>query len=100
MLNGREPLEGTNITMEIARGEVRGFAGCNWYTWYPAVPLNDPSNFELTVTLQKCVEPEGVMEQEEAYIEALRTAEVFRVESDLLEFFNSSDEQTLSFMKE
>lgn len=50
--------------------------------------------------LQKCAEPEGVMEQEDAYFDALRTAEFFRVEGDVLEFFNSSGEKLLAFKKE
>jgi heat shock protein HslJ len=54
---------------------------------------------QLAVTLQLCVEPKGIMEQEAAYIEALRNAAVYRVMDDRLEITNAAGETTLVFAR-
>jgi len=53
----------------------------------------------IAVTLQLCSEPEGIMEQEAAYIEALRSAAAYRVMDDRLEIDNAAGETPLVFVR-
>jgi len=55
---------------------------------------------EIAVTVQLCSEPKGIMEQEAAYIEALRSAAAYWVMDDRLEIANAVGETTLVFARE
>ena len=54
----------------------------------------------LAVTLQLCASPQGIMEQEEAYIEPLQGAATYRVIDDRLEIADASDEIALVFARQ
>jgi len=106
-LNGSSLIEGTNITLNFAEGVLSGFAGCNAYGGgrdsgkYMATDEGTLTIPQIAVTLQLCMTPEGVMEQEASYIEALRNAAAYRVMDDRLEIDNAAGETTLVFaMKE
>ncbi|MFW6056089.1 MAG: META domain-containing protein [Chloroflexota bacterium] len=65
-----------------AEGEVRGSAGCNTYFGsYTYSADGQLSIMEMGATEAYC-EEEGVMEQEEAFLEALRLAEHYEIEND------------------
>lgn len=51
----------------------------------------------LAVTVQICTEPEGIMEQEAAYIEALKNAAKFRLVDNRLEIDIGAGETILIF---
>ena len=53
----------------------------------------------LAVTLQLCSSPQGIMEQEAAYIEALQSAVIYRVIDDRLEIADASGEIALVFAR-
>jgi len=101
-LNGSNLLEGSNITLNFARGEAGGFAGCNAYGGeYTAADEGTLTIGEMMITLMDCQTPEGITEQEAAYVEALRNAAAYRVMDDHLEIANAAGETTLVFtMKE
>jgi len=105
-LNGSSLVEGSNITLTFAEGRVNGFAGCNGYrvpsgSEYTATDDGTLTIPEMAVQVQLCRTPEGVMEQEASYIEALRNAAAYRVMDDRLEIDNAAGETTLVFaMKE
>jgi heat shock protein HslJ len=113
-LNGDSLIEGTCITLNFAactepsrsEGVLSGFAGCNDYGGgrdsgkYTATGdgfLTIPH--EIAVTLQLCSEPEGVMEQEATYIEALRNAAAYRVMDDRLHIDIAAGGTTLVFTR-
>lgn len=110
-LNGESLIEGTNITLNFAactepsRGEgiLSGFAGCNGYGGgsdsgkYIATDDGSLTIPQIAITLMACPTPEGVMEQEAAYIETLRNAAAYRVTDDRLEIDNAEGETTLVF---
>jgi heat shock protein HslJ len=76
---------GSALTMEFAdNGEVSGSAGCNRYTaTYQAEGTR--LKFTLTrVTLMLCATAE-VLEQEQAFLRALKTVTTMRMEADRLE---------------
>jgi heat shock protein HslJ len=103
-LNGKDLIEGTTITLNFADGYLYGEMDCNGYGGshdggqYRAT---DDGTFELdlplAVTLQLCNEPEGIMEQEYAYIEALGNAAYFQIVDNYLEIKNENGETILTF---
>ena len=101
-LNGSNLLEGSNITLNFAEGGAGGFAGCNAYGGeYTAADEGTLTIGEMMITLMACQTPEGILEQERAYIEALRNAAAYWVMDDCLEIANAAGETTLAFtMKE
>ena len=51
----------------------------------------------LAITEMACASPEGVMEQEAAYMEALQSAAAYRVVENRLELEDAAGETTLVF---
>lgn len=97
-LHGVKPIEGTNITLQFAAGRMSGYTGCNHYNKYTTTGTGTPA-VEIAVTAQLCPEPAGVMEQEAAYLEALRNATVYRLADDRLEVDDARGETILIFAR-
>ena len=78
-------LRGTHITARFEEdGRVTGSAGCNryftsWETAAESISIGMPAT-----TRMACAEPDGIMEQEARYLEALHTAASFRFDGDRL----------------
>lgn len=100
------PIVGSEITLQLERDALQagvpmkaaGSAGCNRYattlTW---------ANDALTVappaaTRMLCSAPEGVMEQESAYLETLAAVTSYAIEADVLRLA-TPDGRTLVFME-
>jgi heat shock protein HslJ len=88
--NGRQAvvsvLNGTELTMEFsADGRVAGSAGCNRYTGSFKHDGKSLSFGPAAATRRMCIEPEGVMEQEQQFLKALETVATARHEGDRLE---------------
>lgn len=79
----KSPLAGTEITAVFAMdGALSGSAGCNRYTaTWTASPMTIT---EVAATEMACSQPEGVMEQERAYLDALPKAASYSVEGSTL----------------
>jgi heat shock protein HslJ len=88
--NGRDAvvsiLTGTEITARFAAGLLSGSAGCNQYNaGYTLGPAPGAISISpAAATRVFCAEPEGVMDQEAAYLAALETAARYRIEGDQL----------------
>ena len=87
-LNGdavSSPLPGTKITASFADdGTLTGSSGCNTYRTaftlgQGSIQIEPPAATEMA-----CAEPEGVMEQEAAYLAALPTAVGYRLDGGSL----------------
>ena len=94
--NGREAvvgvIEGTEITALFGdNGEMSGSAGCNQYIGSYTVSGNTIQIGQLGTTFRLCAEPEGVMEQEQAFLAALQSAAAFRIEGDQMEMRTAAD---------
>jgi heat shock protein HslJ len=80
------PVDGTTLTATFTdEGEIRGGAGCNTYRAPftvdgAAIEISQPAS-----TRKFCAEPDGVMEQEAAYLEALASASRFRLDGRALQ---------------
>ena len=105
LLNGSGLIDGTNITLSFAGGGLSGFAGCNAYGGGPdsgkAIATSDGTLTipQLAVTVQLCSSPEGVMEQEKAYIEALTKAAAYQVFDHRLEIADPSGKVMLGYTR-
>jgi heat shock protein HslJ len=104
-LNGKGLIEGTNITLGFDEEGLSGFAGCNAYGGGPdgreAIATQDGTLTipGLAITAQLCLSPEGIMEQEQAYVEALSSAATYRMTDDRLEIGDVAGETTLVFAR-
>jgi heat shock protein HslJ len=85
------PLAGTEITALFGQeGNLSGNTGCNNYM--SDFKVND-SAIEIgpvAATRMFCAEPEGIMEQEGAYLAALEKAKWFEIKGDALTLFDEN----------
>jgi heat shock protein HslJ len=78
-------LSGTEITAVFSDdGQVAGSASCNTYTASYAIEGNALTVGPAATTRQMCAQPEGVMEQESAYLTTLESATAFQIRGDEL----------------
>ncbi len=99
-LNGAGLLPGTNITLSFDEGSAGGFGGCNAYGGsYEKAGGGALSFSTMEMTLQFCLEPQGVMEQEEAYLAALQKAAAYRAVGDRLEIEDGEGELLLVLLQ-
>jgi heat shock protein HslJ len=97
-LNGHSLVPDSNITLGFAEGRAGGFAGCNGYGGeYAAADQGALSIPEIAVQLQLCDKPEGVIEQESAYLEALQSATAYQVTGDRLKIEDALGQTILIF---
>ena len=82
--NMQPVIEGTEITanFDSAKHEVRGSASCNSYFGDYQVNNNQLSIPALAYTEMACLEPEGVMDQEQQYLQLLRLADSYEMEDN------------------
>jgi heat shock protein HslJ len=79
------PLEGRAITLLFGvDGIVAGSTGCNNYAATYTVEGDRLAVGSAALTRMMCAEPEGIMEQEAAYLAALSSAAAYRIEGDEL----------------
>lgn len=95
--NGRQAvvslLDGSTLTMAFATdGNVSGSSGCNTYRAAYSVSGESVRIGNVAATRQMCAEPQGVMEQETAFLKALAGASVFRIDGNRLELRSTSGE--------
>lgn len=89
--NDNKPNPDTRITLNFSEGIATGFAGCNWYSGnYMSTDAGVLTFFEMASTVQLCEEPEGIMKQEKAFVEAFLDAATYRLMDDYLEISTAS----------
>jgi heat shock protein HslJ len=102
-LRGEAPLEGTHISLKFQEEIVVGFAGCNAYGGGGGGYASSPDgSLEIPTperTAMACLEPEGVMDQEDAYVDALTSATSYSLAGDQLELQNEAGETILVFSR-
>lgn len=93
-----ELVSGTRITAAFdADGRVSGSAGCNRYT---AAYSTDGTSIEFSsaaVTRMFCLAPEGVMEQEAAYLGLLSQASSFGILGTVLELYGADGARLVAY---
>ena len=100
--NGNEAiisvLEDSEITAAFNdEGQVSGMAGCNNYSGAYQVD-GEKISIELgPLTMMFCEQPEGVMDQETAYLQALDSATSYHILGDELVMQNDAGQEVLKF---
>lgn len=90
---------GTEITARFGEdGRVTGTAGCNEYSASYGLDGESIEIGPAAATRRFCGEPEGTMEQESRYLEALQSAATFRIAGDKLELRTAEGALAVSLM--
>lgn len=91
---------GTEITANFGEdGQLTGNAGCNNYSAQYETQ-GDNINIETAeVTEMACLEPEGVMEQEQLYLAALKTADTYKIEGMTMDMRTSEGSRVATFQR-
>lgn len=71
-------------TFDSAEGQVTGSASCNMYFGSYEVSKNTITISAVGSTEMYCMDPEGIMEQEQQYIKILQAAESYQIENGKL----------------
>lgn len=89
------PIPGSTLTIAFEDGEVNGAAGCNRY--FGNYQINgDRITFGMLVwTEMACMQPEGIMEQEQAYMAFLSEVVRFEIEDGQLVLAKAAQEQLI-----
>lgn len=87
----------TEITAVLSEGQLSGSAGCNQYSAPITVEGRTVSIGPAASTRMFCAEPEGVMEQEQAYLAALEQAVQVEISRETLKFTNADGLPLLTF---
>lgn len=94
----RTPIEGSGLIAEFGEdGNVSGSAGCNSYSGTYEISGETVEFGEMISTLMACIEPEGIMEQEADFFNAMKNAERFQLQGDLLVLFDSQGNRLVEF---
>jgi heat shock protein HslJ len=99
-LLGDSLLEGSRITLNLGKEGFDGVAGCNNYGGeYDAASGGIMLTSDIFTTAMDCGSPEGIMEQETAYIQALRSSATYRLPDGRLEISDASAETILVYAR-
>jgi heat shock protein HslJ len=90
-------LPGTEVTAEFVAGALGGSGGCNRYFGPYEVSGSSLTVGMLGSTMMFCGEPEGVMDQEQAFLDAMQSAASFEVSAEQLLILNGDGQVVLSF---
>ncbi|MDX1436419.1 MAG: META domain-containing protein [Anaerolineales bacterium] len=102
--NGKEAVVSVIIGSEITarfgeEGQLNGIAGCNNY--FASYEINGEQISIGTVGSTEifCAEPEGVMEQETLYLQAIQMADTYKIEGNNMEMRTSDGALVASFAR-
>jgi heat shock protein HslJ len=93
------PLPDRDITIEFEDGQVRGSSGCNTYFGSYKLKGTGISFSQLASTEMACMDPEGIMQQEQEYFAFLSEVVSFLLEGDQLILKKAAQDQ-LTFLLE
>lgn len=99
VIDGVSPIESARPMLEFEGGQISGNAGCNSYAATYQVDGDAIEFSGLFNTERSCAEPVGVMQQEQLYLDVLRSAQRFDLANGRLTIMTLSD-QTASFGKQ
>ncbi len=107
LLDGRPVIEDSAITLRIGDDWFDGINGCNRYGGQsrdgtPVVGADGVFKIPpgAAVTEMLCLEPEGVMDQADAYMSAFMQGKRYRVPGERLEMLDGEDEVRLVFIRQ
>jgi heat shock protein HslJ len=95
---GEQPLAGTEFTARFEDTQIQGNAGCNQYFGTYRLENGQLTITDLAWTEMACLDPEGVMEQEQNLLNLLGNAQTYQVEDGTLQI-TTADGERLVFSK-
>ena len=94
------PIVGTELTAVFGDdGSLTGSAGCNNYTTSYTADAGDIQIEPPGSTRMLCSEPEGIMEQESAYLGALEAAETYGFNGPTMSMLDSEGKTLVTFTR-
>jgi len=91
---------GTEITADFGEeGQLSGSAGCNGYVAEYETEGNKITISSAVATTRKACQEEGVMEQENAYLAALETADTYKIEGATMEMRTADGAKVAGFQR-
>lgn len=96
-LEGEPPLPDRAPSAEFSADQISGSASCNHYFGTYAVSGGDITITDVARTEMYCMDPEGVMGQEEAFVAALTSAAGYRFAGARLELLATTGSLILAF---
>ncbi|MFL5733417.1 MAG: META domain-containing protein, partial [Chloroflexia bacterium] len=94
-------MSGTKITASFGKASIlSGSGGCNDYSGtYTVSGKNGIKIGPVSATQKACAAPQGVMEQESAYLAALGSAATYRIDGNQMEMRTADDAIAVTFVK-
>ena len=89
---------GVQVTLRFEGGEIGGTAACNSYFGSYEVDGERLTIGAIGATEMFCAAPEGLMEQEQGYLQALGQAAGYHLEEDRLTVLGAGGERLLEFV--
>jgi heat shock protein HslJ len=96
-LQGEPPLTGATPSAEFSADQIGGSTGCNHYFGRYQVSGSDITISDVARTEMYCADPEGVMDQEDAFLAALASTASYRFTGAQLELLDGTDSVILAF---
>ena len=90
--DGNMPLAGKNMTASFDAKEIQGSASCNSYFGTYRLKGDQISIDELGWTEMACMDPEGIMEQEQTIMKLLSESSSYSIQGDRLQITTSAGE--------
>jgi len=87
-----KPLAGKDMTAEFDAKEIQGSASCNSYFGTYNLKGDQISISGLGWTEMACMDPEGIMEQEQTIMKMLSESSSFSIQGDKLQITTSAGE--------
>ena len=87
-----KPLAGKDMTAEFDAKEIRGSASCNSYFGTYRLKGDQISISGLGWTEMACMDPEGIMEQEQTIMKLLSESSSYSIQGDMLQITTSAGE--------
>ncbi len=97
--NLTEILPETIVTADFQADQVSGNVTCNNYSGTYQTTGNKINIGPLATTLRECVGPDGIMEQEAAFLTAMEGAAQYDIKGDTLEMVDAQGATLLVFKK-
>ena len=94
-----EVLAGSVINADFQADVVSGISGCNNYNGAYKVDKDKLTFGPMATTRQKCAEPLGIMQQEQAYLAALEKVVSYKVKGATLEMYDDRGKTLLTFIQ-
>lgn len=92
-------IKGTDITLTFTQDSFNGFTGCNYYgSKYTVKGGGTIAISEIESTVQDCIKPTGIMEQEALYLDVLQNVDTYTIEGNKL-IISTKDGQVLVYQE-